>query len=160
MLDPAWTQARTIFRAVRMLQERVVRQHACKRGQPGEDLCELSFPQFNTLLVVREGKCLSIKELAELLQVSAPSASAMVERLVEMGMLTREQSQVDRREVVVNVSEQGLRSLESLEEQILQSIVELIHRIGPVHAQQWAEVYQRISEVLESDVAVNASELS
>ncbi|MBI2432224.1 MAG: MarR family transcriptional regulator [Candidatus Hydrogenedentes bacterium] len=155
--NETWQQARTIYRTVRMIQERMIRQHASAFKVSGtEPLCaELSFPQFNAVFMVRERDAVTIKELAEALQVSAPSASAMVDRLVDMGMLTREQSQVDRREVVVRVSERGLEHLAILEEQILDAIADLLKKLGAESAAQWTNIYQKISRVIESEQAVS-----
>lgn len=150
-------QARAIFSTVRMIQERCVRRHGAKLRGEGDMCSDLSFPQFNAVMAVRERQALTMKELAESLQVSAPSASAMVDRLVEMGVLTREQSQVDRREVVIRVSERGLASLTALEEQVLQGLVDLLEKLGPAMASQWTEVYSRIRSVIESEVGTEAS---
>ena len=141
-------QARTIFRTVRMLQERCVRRHGAKLRGESEVCADLSFPQFNAVMAVRERDAVTMKELAESLQVSAPSASAMVDRLVELEVLTREQSQVDRREVVIRVSERGKMSLKALEEQVLQSLVDLLDKLGPDIAGQWTAVYSRIQDVI------------
>lgn len=151
MTDQTRNQAKGIFLTVRMIQERVIRQHAQKQRAEGEVCAELSFPQFNAVMAVRDRGAVTIKELAEALQVSAPSASAMVDRLVEMGILTREQSQVDRREVVVSVSERGCASLSVLEEQILQAIESLLEKLGPEDARQWAAVYERIRSVIQAE---------
>jgi DNA-binding MarR family transcriptional regulator len=112
---------------------------------------QLTIPQWNTLVVIREHENLSVKELAEALKVSAPSASSMVERLVEMGFVNREPSRVDRREVRISLSAAGNAGVDAMEGQLLQSIVELLERIGSDVAQQWVDVYAKIQEVLDQD---------
>lgn len=143
-------QARYVFDTVRMLQSRMASRHAelnlcC--GKVGA-MQELTIPQMHMLNKIRDLGGATIKDLAVALHVSAPSASAMVERLVEMGVATREQSQVDRREVVVRLSPEGEHTLSVMEKQLLESIVELLKGVGPVHAQMWCDVYERIREVL------------
>jgi len=54
-------------------------------GQGKAIFQELTSPQMTALMTVRERGQVTIKELAEGLGVSAPSASVMVDRLVEMG---------------------------------------------------------------------------
>jgi len=107
----------------------------------------------NALMMVRDRSQVTIKELAEALGVSAPSASVMVDRLVEMGMVTREQSRVDRREVVVQVAPEAVETIERMEKQALQSIVEIIDKIGPKYARMWCEALGRIREVLREENA-------
>ncbi len=144
-------QARYLFGTIRLLQARVASRHAARSAcyGSGGDLLELTVPQMNMLLTVRERDHATIKELAEALKVSAPSASTMVDRLVEMGALIREQSRVDRREVAVQISPLGEHTLAVMEKQILESIVELLKEIGPDYARMWCDVYKRIRMVLE-----------
>lgn len=151
-------QARTIHRTVRMIQERVVRSHTARaRAGASDALCsDLTLPQFNVLYAIRELGKITMKDLAETLQVSAPSVSSMVDRLEDMGMVLREHGVADRREVLVSISESGARSLALLEEQILSEIVSLLQQVGPEDARIWARIYGRIGEILgaESDVTM------
>jgi len=143
-------QARLIFDTVRTMQRRVLRRAdlACQESGPW---LELTPPQANACaLVFRRGQA-SIKELAGDMDVSPPSASAMVDRLVELGAVTREPSKSDRREVVIQLTPAGLRTIAHLQELMLDSIGQLLESIGPAHADMWCQVCQRITEVLESD---------
>jgi len=145
-------QAREIYKTVQLLKAKLARRYAALR----EDVVhsafhELTMPQCNVLTVVRERGAVTIKELAEALQVSPPSASAMVDRLVDLGMVIREQSQVDRREVLVRTSPHGEKAIAGFEEEMLSTLGEILHQVGPETAQLWCEVYQRIRLVLEGD---------
>jgi len=108
-------------------------------------------PQLNMLLVIRTRDGVTVKELAGALQVSPPSASAMVDRLVETGAVTREQNPDDRREVIVCISPQAAAVIDRLEEYILERIVELLEKIGPEYAEKWCAVYERILEILAEE---------
>jgi len=143
-------QARSLLETSHMLRGRVAsRLH--QTGSPMAECPELTLPQMNMVQTVIERGRVTIKQLAEALQVSAPSASAMVERLVELGALTREQSKVDRREVVIAISPDAERRIRRLEEQMLDSIAEILDKIGPQYAQMWCDVYERIREVLQQE---------
>ncbi|MCL4691802.1 MAG: MarR family transcriptional regulator [Candidatus Hydrogenedentes bacterium] len=153
-------QARYLFDTVRMLQARMCARHSTVNGFVGKDghAQDLTIPQMHMLYKIRELDSATIRDLAESLYVSAPSASAMVERLVEMGVVTREQSRVDRREVIVRVAPAGEHTLETLEKHILESFVDILNGIGPEHAQMWCDVYARIREVLSEEQGRRASE--
>jgi DNA-binding MarR family transcriptional regulator len=155
MSDNVYDQARYLFDTIRMLQARMCARHSglSECTEKGAPVQELTIPQMHMLHKIRELGGATIKDLAESLYVSAPSASAMVERLVDMGVATREQSRVDRREVVVRVAPAGEHTLEALEKQMLESFVELLRGIGPEHAQMWCDVYARIREVLNDEQA-------
>lgn len=143
-------QAREIMDTVRILQKRLFLWYSERVGAAlRPELCvELSLPQLNMLHVVRDHQQATIKELAETLKVSPPSASAMVDRLVEMNLLVREQGREDRREVHVRLSDLGKMNLQWHEEQFLEAITELMERLGPELTQEWCCVYAHIREVL------------
>lgn len=156
MMDETTDQARELYRTVHMLRTLLARKYSRKMKLEGaKPVCaDLTFPQSNVLLVLREkGGEMTIKDLAFALGVSPPSASTMVDRLVEMGMLTREQSHVDRREVCVRLSEMGSETFCAMEEEILQVIVGLLKELGPEYSRQWCEVYGRIREIISTQEA-------
>jgi len=93
----------------------------------------------------------TITQLSEILNVSPPSASAMVDRLVEKGMLIRERSSEDRRKVLVRVSPDAVKDIEKVEEKILNIFVELVEKIGPESAAKWCEVLGQIKEILKKN---------
>lgn len=146
-------QARTIYDAIRLLRSWITARQVCRTAKRGQrSPChELTAPQMNTLIAIRTRGQVTIKELANALHVSAPSASTMVDRLVEMGLLTREQSRVDRRAVVVRITPTVGRSLERAEKDFLQSLTELLRRVGPEYATKWCDVYGRVRDVLKDE---------
>ena len=151
MIDETTDQARELYRTVRILRGLLARKYSRKmKAEGAKPMCaDLTFPQSNVLLVLQEdGQGMTIKDLAAALGVSPPSASAMVDRLVEMGMLTREQSNIDRREVRVKLSEMGSETFTVMEDEILQVIVGLLKELGPDYSKQWCEVYGRIREII------------
>jgi DNA-binding MarR family transcriptional regulator len=91
-------------------------------------------------------------ELAELLNVSAPSASTMVERLVERSVLVRKPDPADRRKVIVTVSPDMVAIAEQIEKEIFGAFVDLVNKVGPDVADDWCQVLDRITEVLDSDM--------
>ena len=146
-------QARVILRTVQLLQRWITRVYQSKREST--DCCglaELTLPQLNTLNAVRKQEGATLKELAETMNVSAPSASSMVDRLVEMGMLSREQSSADRRALRVGMSEKGRECIDSHEETMLSVIGALMERLGPKPTEQWLDVYGQIRAALDEDL--------
>lgn len=146
-------QARTIHEAIRLLRTHgMARQNAaCRKGPRAALRQELTAAQMNAVLAIRTLGCVTIKRLASVLGVSNPSASLMVDRLVEMGVLDREQNPEDRRMVKVSVHSSVLPELEAAEREFLDWIIELLVRIGPERAEKWREVYGCLREVLLED---------
>ena len=143
-------RARMIFGTGKMIRDRVIRVLSAHHASEGlEDRCfDLSGPQMFAILMLRDRGQVTITELSELLDVSPPSASAMVDRLVEKGILKREHSKEDRRKVVVSVSDEAAEHIDRAQERILQSFVELVEKIGPETAHQWCHVLERVREVM------------
>jgi len=74
----------------------------------------LSVLQLRTLLAVDEHGPLKLADVAAMLDLSTPSASRLVTRLVEDGLMLRNTPSHDRRQVQLVVSAKGRRLLTSL----------------------------------------------
>jgi len=161
MTDPSvLEQARTLGTVLRRFRQHIVQRHSQVFGARGADPAhaELTLPQMNMLMVVRERGTVTIKELAEALWVSPPSVSAMVDRLVEMGVLVRKHSEVDRRVVEVRISPGADEHIRQAEQEILRWLAEVLEQIGPRYAQMWCEVYAKIDEVLAKEEGAGPEE--
>jgi DNA-binding MarR family transcriptional regulator len=145
------THARYIFTTGRIIHDQITRisTGAFINLPKDNQFGELSAPQMNMLLMIRVRETVSVTELAAMLGVSPPSVSAMVDRLVERGLLTRIPSDQDRRKVVIRVSPGALKDISRVEEMILGAFVELVEALGTATTQKWCEVLEQIKQVLE-----------
>ena len=76
---------------------------------------DLSFSQLKTLLLVAEhAGTLSVKDVAERLGISLPTASRAVDSLVRRGLAERAEDPLDRRVKQVRTSRKGDRLMERL----------------------------------------------
>ncbi|WP_028583617.1 MarR family winged helix-turn-helix transcriptional regulator [Desulfogranum mediterraneum] len=142
-------RARYIFRVGKMMQHHIFSSFARLEVERHEDpAMELSVTQFKLVMTVRQYGEVTLKELAAKLEVSPPSVSVMVDKLVERGLLTRERSAQDRRKVVIRVSPDELANFDEMEEKVLQVFVQLLEDLGPDIAQKWEEVLVRVEQVL------------
>ena len=144
-------QARYIFSVGKMIRRHVFHSLTQLEVCGKENGCtEMSMAQMNLLMAVRGRDELTLSSLADILGVSSPSASVMVDRLVERGMLIRERSTRDRRKVIIDLSPDANGLLAAVEEKVLASFVGLVEEVGPETARKWAEVLHRVEEVLGS----------
>ena len=72
-----------------------------------------------------------MSELAGALGVSLSTASGLVERLVESHLVARHTDSVDRRQVLVSLSEEGAEFLDHFQELGLSHLRELLARLSP-----------------------------
>ena len=142
--------ARRAHAASLAVRQRVLLEHSAQNAGLTCVAKDLTLPQMSTLAVIRDREQMTIKEIAEATKVSAPSASAMVDRLVDIGVCIRRPSTVDRREVQVSLSPDGMQAVEAMEGQILRSLLGLLEELGPEYARQWDEVNQRILSLLKT----------
>lgn len=146
----ALEQARYIFFVGKMIRRHVLHSLTQLEVCGRETGCtEMSMAQMNLLMAVRGQEELTLSGLADILGVSSPSASVMVDRLVERGTLIRERSPRDRRKVIIGLSPEADSLLITVEEKVLASFVGLVEEVGPETARKWGEVLQRVEEVLE-----------
>ena len=70
-------------------------------------MLELTFAQARALIILAVRKELTVSELAKLLGVGKPTASILVQQLVERGLVTRTEGTSDRRQTVIRLSDRG-----------------------------------------------------
>lgn len=145
--------AQHIFTTGKMIHDRVLRVQTAALAEcdKKEAFGDLSVPQFHMIMTIRRREQVSMTELSCLLGVSPPSTSAMVDRLTEKGILTREHSVEDRRKVVVRVSSKAIKDIKRIEDTIFRSFIELVEKIGPETARKWSEALERVKSVLEHE---------
>ncbi len=146
-------RARYIAATGKLIYEQIIRLQTEHLSQPGGEAAfkDLSMQQFNTVLMVSRHEPVSITELAQLLGVSPPSASNMVDRLVEKQILVREPSPEDRRKVVIFMSPGMVEEIRHVEESVLGLFIGLVERLGPETSRKWCEVLAAIKETIQAE---------
>lgn len=141
-----WEQARLISVAQHLLKRHHFRRIA--EGDPCLPVPSATPQQIHMILTVHNYRRMTLKQLAEALGVKAPAVSLMVERLVEAGVLSREQNPEDRREVIIRLMPETEARMDAMEQHFLGSLAEILEKVGPECAEKWCEVCMRIEEVL------------
>ena len=70
-------------------------------------MLELTFAQARALFMLAARKELTVSQLAKLLDVGNPTASILVQQLVERGLVTRTEQETDRRHTLLRLSPKG-----------------------------------------------------
>lgn len=145
--------ARYIFTNGKVIQDKIIRRHTLQlaQGRFKDMYKDLTVAQLHTIMSIYDKGKISMTELSGLTNVSPPSASAMVDRLVEKGILVREHSRSDRRKVMVRISPKAVKGIRQIEEGILMSFTGLVEDIGPETALKWYEVIKKIKATLDRE---------
>jgi DNA-binding MarR family transcriptional regulator len=150
--DATIEAARYICDTGKIVHDRIVKIQSLNFASSDEGtVTELSMSQLNAVKTLLECGELTMNELAEQLAVSPPSASAMVDRLVEKGVFCREHSTKDRRKVVVRISPEAVTVAEEIKSNMLRFFVELVEKIGVETAQKWCDVLSSVKSALAEE---------
>jgi len=75
---------------------------------------DLTMPQFKLLILIASGRGLRVGDLAQRMGVTPPTVTTILDRLVEHGLVRREDDPVDRRLVIAKMTAEGLSLLHRL----------------------------------------------
>jgi len=112
----------------------------------------VTLPQVRALEIIAVNRGMNNKQLAQALQVSPASASAMVERLVELNLVERYIPADDRRTVKLQLSPRGKIVAQSHRQVIEKVVSGLLERLGGKDTQKWLQVSRKIRKVLSASV--------
>ena len=96
------TPAARIFAFFRMARDRIF----CAKPH-----CSSSFMDIAILTAAAESHNPSMKDIADMLRITGPSATVIIDRLVEKGELVRAEDKDDRRVVRIGITESGKKTL-------------------------------------------------
>ncbi|MDA3894774.1 MAG: MarR family transcriptional regulator [Desulfobacteraceae bacterium] len=147
--DPL-AQAAFIMSTGKMIRDRTLRLQSCHVEQKTSRVkfSELTMAQSIAIMAIKEHEPMSVNELASHLSVSAPSASAMVDRLVDRHLLTRETDPADRRKVIIRLSPEAMDDYNNIYNVISQDFLNLVDKVGPETARKWCEVLVEVKKVI------------
>lgn len=107
---------------------------------------EITLPQYRTLVVLVYGGTLRLADLAENLGVSPSTATRMCDRLVRKGLITRARGGLDRREVNLDVTEEGRRLVDMVMERRRHEVRAMASSIPAASRHQLVSCLQLLAE--------------
>jgi DNA-binding MarR family transcriptional regulator len=123
---------------------------------------EPTLPQVRAMLMLHMGGPSTLKQLATALNISHPSASQMVDRLVDMGCVLRQQNPEDRRQIVLELSDTAQECVQAHEEAIVNQIKTLLLQMKPEFVDRWVELAEYMNEILTQnpELGINKKDLA
>ncbi|WP_139322859.1 MarR family winged helix-turn-helix transcriptional regulator [Deinococcus marmoris] len=92
---------------------------------------DVSFTQMTALYKVRAFAPISVTALAEMLGVSLPATSQLIQELVRRALMERRENPQDRREKLLALSEKGQQFLSVKEKSMIGAYSELFQHVRP-----------------------------
>ncbi|WP_215447952.1 MarR family winged helix-turn-helix transcriptional regulator [Streptomyces sp. ATCC 21386] len=91
----------------------------------------VTLPQFRMLVVLSTHGATKLVTLADLLQVAPSTAMRMVDRLIAAGLADRQTNPSNRRETVLQLTEEGRRTVEDVTGRRRTEIAGIVERLSP-----------------------------
>lgn len=110
---------------------------------------ELSLPQFQLLEPLAGGEALPVGAIAEAADVSAPTATRMLDGLEARGFVARVRGTEDRRVVKVAITDEGLAAVRHKRARILAKRAAVFERLSPGERREAARLLRSLAEAVE-----------
>lgn len=78
-----------------------------KRYTPFLDEIDLTYTQYIVMMVLWDRKSMTVKELGQILYLDSGTLTPLLKKLETKGFLNRKRSEVDERNLIVTITEQG-----------------------------------------------------
>ena len=108
-------QRSDLIKEILQAQQTISRAVSASSSQTWIEL-DLSTAQLKTLVTLYDAGALPIGQIAETLGIGQPTASHLVDRLVQAGFVVRTEDPVDRRRTLAELSSQGVELIDKLRE--------------------------------------------
>ncbi|MET7378303.1 MarR family transcriptional regulator [Streptomyces sp. NPDC005526] len=106
----------------------------------------VTLPQFRMLVVLASRGATKLVDLAELLQVAPSTAMRMVDRLIAAGLADRQHNPANRRETMLQLTEEGRRTVESATARRRAEIAAIVQRLRPTQRLALVEALDAFNE--------------
>lgn len=106
----------------------------------------VTLPQFRMLVVLSTRGATKLVALAELLQVAPSTAMRMVDRLIAAGLADRRLNPDNRRETLLQLTEEGRRTVEDVTARRRAEIAAIVRRLTPTQRMGLIEALDAFNE--------------
>lgn len=106
----------------------------------------VTLPQFRMLVVLSTRGATKLVALAELLQVAPSTAMRMVDRLIAAGLADRQTNPGNRRETMLQLTEEGRRTVEDVTARRRTEIAAVVARLRPTERLALIEALNAFNE--------------
>lgn len=110
---------------------------------------KLSVSQFTLLGLLAENGALTMGHVAALMGHSTPAATGLVDRMAKAGWVCRKPSPEDRRQVYVEITNQGRKVVEAARQDMLRCLEEVNSRLSTEDRKAWLRIYETLTAYSE-----------
>ncbi len=108
------------------------------------DTGEIHMGQIHALFLIQEKPGITMKEVADGLRVSSPSATSFVDRLVKLGYVERIHDEENRRLVRLTMSPSGAKFLKEKMAQRREIFAEILGTLSPADQEALLQILRKV----------------
>ncbi len=131
---------------------RVIRKEFRSQRDP-----ELTLPEFRSLAFINRSAGCSLNEVAEHIGLEAPTASKLVENLVQRGLVSRQEDPEDRRRVRLQISPKGKKSIDIAFEHTREFLAERLAHLSDKERQELIQVTEILKDAFAGEPIIRAA---
>lgn len=113
---------------------------------------EPTLPQVRVLLALNILGPSHLKQVARYVGISGSSASEMVERLVEMGWISRRQDPDDRRQVILELTSEIQQRVQRYEKHMHGRVLQILDHLTDEQVDRWIEIAEEVTRVIQPEL--------
>ncbi|WP_419872244.1 MarR family winged helix-turn-helix transcriptional regulator [Candidatus Pristimantibacillus sp. PTI5] len=104
------------------------------------------------LTILTQSGAQKASALAEQLLITSGGVTGIADRLIELGYVKRERGEKDRRVVMLDITEEGLKAVKLIESVRSQLMHKLFEGMSEQDMEQGLQLFEHMSRNMESDV--------
>jgi DNA-binding MarR family transcriptional regulator len=112
---------------------------------------QLTIMQLQALAYIHEKKRVSMSEIAVQFSITLPTATSLLDKLVSMKLVKREQSKEDRRVVYIVLTEKGGELLGQALQQKKEKMHRMLSYLSKEEKQQFHDILKHLMQELQKD---------
>ena len=120
--------------------------HNLNRHHEGSS--QVTMRQYQTLILLSVHGHLTVSELCEKLALAPSTCTELVNRLLQLGLLQKHSEEVDRRQVGLLLTEEGVAVMQQRQRDVVVMFERLLENFSPQEAGELVGSFQKIHDLL------------
>lgn len=126
---------------------RLIREHM----KPTKKTDPSTFLRIGTLHYISESKRPTMQEISKFLSITPPSATALIDGLIESGMITRVSDTSDRRMIRLEISPKGGKILEKTHKEMTERMRQVLEKLDSKDVDDLIRIMKKLKKVYEKN---------
>ena len=126
---------------------RLIREHM----KPAKKTDPSTFLRIGTLHYISESKQPTMQEISKFLSITPPSATSLIDGLIESGMITRVADTRDRRMVRLEASPKGRKILEKTHKEMMVRMNQVLEKLDSKDIDDLIRIMKKLQKAYEKN---------